>query len=136
MPLASGSSVQQEVRTLATALNQLLAAVQESVPAKESFKVVIVGGVAVLAAVAIPKYISLETDAYDAQAKAAAGAIASASAPSIARASPGTAHPISIARACCADAPSVRAERDAERPGRPGAGRPPGQGRFPGCRGG
>lgn len=34
----------------------------------------------ILAAVAVPKYIDLQTDAYDAQAKAAAGAIASSSA--------------------------------------------------------
>jgi MSHA pilin protein MshA len=34
----------------------------------------------ILAAVAIPKYIDLQVDAYDAQAKAAAGAIASSSA--------------------------------------------------------
>jgi prepilin-type N-terminal cleavage/methylation domain-containing protein len=34
----------------------------------------------ILAAVAVPKYIDLQVDAYDAQAKAAAGAIASSSA--------------------------------------------------------
>lgn len=44
----------------------------------ELIAVIVILGI--LAAVAIPKYITLEQDAYDAQAKAAAGAIASSSA--------------------------------------------------------
>lgn len=44
----------------------------------ELIAVIVILGI--LAAVAIPKYISLEVEAYDAQAKAAAGAIASSSA--------------------------------------------------------
>ena len=41
--------------------------------------IVVIVILGILSAVAVPKYISLETEAYDAQAKAAAGAIASAS---------------------------------------------------------
>ena len=44
----------------------------------ELIAVIVILGI--LAAVAIPKYLSLETEAYDAQAKAAAGAISSSSA--------------------------------------------------------
>lgn len=44
----------------------------------ELIAVIVILGI--LAAIAIPKYISLEVEAYDAQAKAAAGAISSGSA--------------------------------------------------------
>ena len=44
----------------------------------ELIAVIVILGI--LAAVAIPKYLSLETEAYDAQAKAAAGAVSSSSA--------------------------------------------------------